>query len=379
MYSLACCFVTLLALTCWYIIKTGKKKWWVAFVFCAVGAAYSHLYGAFAAGLMASMLFFYIIFYRKPLITRFAVSVLISVLLFSPQLIISFRQFTDVAEGNFLITDSTSLSAWKSYASVLFSSGNPYLLFLTMATFLAIAVFAVSKKSKTHNDKFALACLTCFALLFGISLLISVIIRPMLIYRFLVPVAPLIWIFFAIETDTLRSLKLIKCIVYSLSVLCVVSCTTRLIRERNEGNKFRSFQTYIRENVGDKDIFLYSKNMKTGQADMEISGILSSMFNRHIHITSEKIDYGRGNNAIFMNELFEQIFTDYSDYEQNSEWHQFPVWIFTSIYEDFDQFNDLPVDKTQARFSGQFGWNASHQYKIYRIDSQAQPDDETNQ
>jgi uncharacterized membrane protein len=383
MYSLAYCFVTLQALTCWHIIKTGGHKWWILFTLTTLCAAYSHLFAALTAGLTGMLLLIYILLKDRKKIKPFILSVLAALIIYAPQIIIALNQFFDVASGNFWIIDSTSFKAWTSYTLVIFSPCNPYLLYLCMAAFFAIALFAVFKKHKTEKDWYALACLACFALLLGISILISTVFRPVLVYRFLVPAIPLLLIFFAIEAASIKNLKIVRNTIYALIVLSLVACSTKLLRERNEGIKFDDFKSYITENATNHDVFIYSKSMKAADwLNLQMTGIISSMFQNHFHfthVTSEFIDFGRGFNPKYMGDLFGKTFTDYDHFKITTEWHKNKIWISTLIHEDLESAGYLPVDTKNAHYVGQFGWSASQKFKLFRIDPQTLSPNETNQ
>jgi hypothetical protein len=44
MYSWALFFITMMAVSAWYFLKSGKIRWWMAMLFCTVSAAYTHYF-----------------------------------------------------------------------------------------------------------------------------------------------------------------------------------------------------------------------------------------------------------------------------------------------------------------------------------------------
>jgi hypothetical protein len=56
MYSWALFFITTAAIAVFYGIKTNKSRYYIVFLFCALGAAYAHYYAAVVAGIGYIML-----------------------------------------------------------------------------------------------------------------------------------------------------------------------------------------------------------------------------------------------------------------------------------------------------------------------------------
>jgi uncharacterized membrane protein len=65
MYSLALFFVTMAALSAWYIITSGKARWWALFLLYALGTGYTHYYVAAVCVIGFLLIFAYVYKYDR--------------------------------------------------------------------------------------------------------------------------------------------------------------------------------------------------------------------------------------------------------------------------------------------------------------------------
>jgi 4-amino-4-deoxy-L-arabinose transferase-like glycosyltransferase len=270
MYSWALLFVTMAAIAAGYIISTQKMVWWGVFLFCAECAAYTHYYAGVTVGIGYLLLLCYIIkFDRKKKIIPALLVALLCLLLYLPWILIAARQFSTFSDNTWIssltihdislfVLNIFSVGYFRDQQSIL--SKDSILSFLFITLFLCLFVRFLIRKNKTQKDFIALYGLGSVALLhvFGVS--ISLLIRPMFLFRYVIPVYGLVWLFFAIEGSLIKSKKIfigLNVVIFVFGCIVFRSLFS-LQREKNE--EFKTFHSCFVSQINPNDILVYEGN-----------------------------------------------------------------------------------------------------------------------
>jgi hypothetical protein len=359
MYSLALFFVTMAALSAWYIITSGKAWFWALFLLCALGAAYTHYYAAAVCVIGFLLIFAYVCKYDRPQIRAALCTALGAVVGYLPWLFIALRSFTR-ASGNFWIKPLT-FGEIASYAVLVFNTGNnPLMVLGFLALFVAVFIFALTRKNKTKTDFFSFCALSCIIILAAVGILIALFIRPLIAARYLFPACGLVWLFFAVQCSYIRNQRVFAFICVLLVTFSLLTFSATLSTERQEHKDFSRFYDYMSENIRADDMFIFPANQS-----VHLSGISAYLFPGHVHIN-------KSDSKDFFYTLFEKMcdserisydaFNAY-DYKGRSAW-------LTVMDTDED---GKPIDFTpnsDTELCGNFGWG-SYKFKLYYTKSPA--------
>lgn len=323
MYSWALFFVTMAEVSAWYFIKTGKKRWWTALLFCLLGAAYTHYWAMVAAGISYFLLLIYTLRYRKDRSIAIILMAITAVILYLPWLPVFIRQFSQVSQ-DFWVLPLT----WGNildFVFTIFSTGDGIvdrILFLIFCFFLFL--FFVRKK-KTEKNIFAFGGLCCAFLLILSGIILSVAIRPIFATLYLVPICALVWLFFAIEFGTINNKRLFVFLFFVLFQISVMSLSLSIYKEISDNRMSNAFYTYLDERIKQDDVFLIKVS-----DDFHIPTVMNYLFPNH----SSYMEYTSG------------IYDDRT------------VWMF---YEGTDE---VPPEG-EAEFCGFFHWDR-YRIRLYR-------------
>jgi uncharacterized membrane protein len=349
MYSWGLFFITMAALSAWYIITTGKITWWLVFLLCAEGAAYTQYYAAILAAIGYLLLSLYIIKHDRKQILKVVTVGAAAVLLYLPWLPVLVSQFTGIANDWWL--KSITLSSVVGWVVTVFSVGNKIVTLLFFILFCAVFVHFCTKKHKTVKDWFAFGSL-CSIIMFAVfGILISVLIRPLFIARYLIPACGLVWLFFAIECSTVSNKRIFAFVCTTLVSFGILSFSTSFYKERRENKDFEQFYTYLSENIHQDDIFIFPPKYKQG---VHLSGITAYLFPNHSYV----IDFP------FI-KLLDNTLIPYN------ESHERAGWILISENDNNGMPTDIiiPTD-ADTELHGIFGWGG-YKFKLYYTKSSA--------
>jgi hypothetical protein len=240
-----------------------------------------------------------------------------------------------------------------SYALLIANSGNFPLACVAIIGLFILLIFASVKKNKNAADHYAFICLSGFLLLLLFSLTYSVLVRPVLIDRYLFPAIGLVYIFFAIEAGAIESRTVQLFIALCLLTLSVVSFSTTVVKEKQEGTDFNKFETFIKTNVAPNDVFVYSDWQLC-----DIPGIIAYLRSceNHIHCLPEGKQSVIGNNTEFRNRLFNQSISDCGDNLKDFEEKKQNIWLIELADKEFP-FSDTKIAENSSQV---FEWNRYH-------------------
>lgn len=360
MYSWALFFVTMMAVSAWYFFKTGKKRWWAALLFSALGAAYTHNYAMFAAVIGYLLLLLYTLKFRKEKIAAMAVLAVSGILLFLPWLPILAEQSSRVSESFWIapLNPATVLG----YVYTLFSVGNYFLTMFLYFMFVGVLILFFARKGKTEKDFFIFGCLCCAVLLALTGIIMSVAIRPLLIARYLIPVCALIWLFFSVECSKITSKRAFALILVILTSMGLVSFTKYAHSGREEQRASNVFYSFITTNKQQNDIFVFV--FIDGKGSSHVPLLMSHLFpNQMFTATSdigENFDIFENEGILLAYELWSESYTEYTPALYNNN----TVWTFISGFDEDAPEND-PQSELWGEFIGFFQWS-HYKFMLYR-------------
>lgn len=211
MYALAALFVLIAYLALYQIYQRGTFLDWSVFCVASLGAAYTHYYA------LISVAFFYLmllplLFRTREYLWKILVAYIVTIIGYLPWLFILLASFQRTANGWWL----SSVSSARDFYQFIFDSRwlqNAFII--VVAFYFAQQVIAIQIKkdpsrklldrfdvklifilpAKVPNDIFwILAGLLSFIGTVGIGLAASKLIRPLILLRYIFPVAPVLYL-----------------------------------------------------------------------------------------------------------------------------------------------------------------------------------------
>lgn len=209
MYGFALFFVTAAYLHAGEILERGEKKHWAAFTVYGICAAYTHYFAAVAAAVLYVGLAVLLFAGKKEervrrlLVWLFCAG--ISVLAYLPWLPAAVSQVSQVRESYWILPLTLSCFGGcvkfmlkPSTGSQLLDYGLAVVLFALLAAFLLHAfIRRRDRERRTGEGLYAFCglCVLAGTALFGIA--VSFLMRPVFIYRYMLPAAGCFWFCFS--------------------------------------------------------------------------------------------------------------------------------------------------------------------------------------
>lgn len=258
MYSWSIFFITAAGLSAYGVYTEGKLTHWFTLSLSALCACYTHNFAMISAVWLYVLLGAAMIIRKKRFPVKWFLSGMAVGICFAPWLFVLLRQ-TSLRVDNYWIEPLTA-STVMGYFSDLYGSRLPFTAVL-FAVLLLLAVLSLTVRSTyKHETKFyaiALLLTPLFTALSGV--LISVLITPFFIARYLIPCMGLVALAFAVCFGAERSI--------SFGLLCAF--LTAMIGNSyytNYIDEYCSSQThellsYMDENLSEGDIILYNNQL----------------------------------------------------------------------------------------------------------------------
>lgn len=223
MYTWSVLFIFIAYLSLYHILTTKKIIGWTIFVMASLAAAYTHYY------CLISVAFFYLIiildslFRRKEMIKRMFIMCIITILCYIPWLIIIFRTFRDSID-NFWQTYVIEL--WPCFEYVFLSKYSVVLFagfVIGVILWFVKELRCVTNPQKKHTgititDKSIWVFAGVFSIVGTIlvGIVLSIMIRPMFIPRYLFPISVTAWVLFGVCISAFKNRTVYMLIVLSL-------------------------------------------------------------------------------------------------------------------------------------------------------------------
>ena len=272
MYSWLMFFILSSSIYAYNSIKTGKKSEFVKFTALALCGAYTHNYGLIAVG----SIYAYILinsFLRKQKISYCIISLVVFLLIYGIWIPTLLSQILEVKEDYWIKAITLKDILLMSY--YFFSPkepSHPYLIFSieTMSIALSIAliiilfmtIILITNRRKIKKEKIRAATFFLYIFLFtiGITLLISLLIKPILAPRFTTSVLGVLVLSASIYTSSnWRISKLFRILCYSILFLFALFSFARFCSEKKyfqiKENEKKELTAFVKKNI-DSKIFI---------------------------------------------------------------------------------------------------------------------------
>lgn len=257
MYAWAVFFVTFMALWAYEAFLEGKWQSFAGVILTSVAAAYTHYFAFVSAILIYGFLFLALAFRQWKQLWKWLVSVIVSLLLFTPWMPYMKIQVKGVSK-DYWISEITGETI-KDFFPFLFDMDIPYSTAIWMLLILAgiiLAVIMICKKEKKEGT-FALLLLAVPVFTAVTGVVASALIRPIFIVRYLLPCMGVTALFLAITLSRFacRELYLTMLVFF----LCVGAVDYKeAIYLEYKWTHTSETEAFLAEHVKENDIIAYN-------------------------------------------------------------------------------------------------------------------------
>lgn len=256
MYSWSIFFITLCSLSAYGIASNHRNVHWVLLSLSALCACYTHNFAMISAVFIYLLLGIALIVKARKLPAKWFLSGAFVSVCFLPWLLILLRQTTDRVNNYWI--EKITLETVAEYFSDLFDSRLPFSTVMFVVLFLLILILSVrnTKKSEKQEGIYVL-CLFLVPLLTAFTgIMVSILITPFFIARYLIPCMGLLALALAIgfSKENLAT-RIILCAF--LVTMFLNSYYTNYIDEYHSSHT-QELLTYMSENLGENDLILYN-------------------------------------------------------------------------------------------------------------------------
>ena len=287
MYTWAMFFVTAVGVFAFKIILKPKAiKNWGFFIGAAVGAVYTHYFALVSAALIYGMLFLVLVIKDKKYIGRFFLACAVTVICYLPWIPIFYRQICSVKE-NYWIPEFT-FDKILEYLKWPFNGEfvQFWLIVLVVCILLLVRKFLKWEKLDC-NEKvqtiFLLMCVAVFTGTMAAGWILSKLIRPIFIDRYLFASAGLLYIFIAYVCTNYIETRDLKIGILGLT-LCTSISAYNVQRNNEYNNGTEQTKEIMEEYIQPDDLILTNELMLSYQNGSPLLYYLPD--NKLVYITS---------------------------------------------------------------------------------------------
>lgn len=260
MYTFGLFWVTVASYLAYSLYREEKRSKWIIFVLTTVISIYIHTFS------MLEMVVVYVLFMiavirkkrYKTLRNIFIAGIIVSCS-YIPWLLVLWKQFSRWAgwESGWSNTiDPFGLSSIKSYLAEWFSSlenPQPVAILLGIVIFLYAGFYAV-KYIRETKDYLPCLSLIVAGIVLGIAIMVSVLIVPCFLGRYLFPVFGGIWLFLAIGMNRIKH-GWQQWAVVIIVIFCGVGAFKEELKLEDETG-LKSYRNFIECELSDQDVIM---------------------------------------------------------------------------------------------------------------------------
>ena len=219
MYSWAMLFVVLGFLYVKPILEDNDRKSWILLSIFAVLGAYTHYFAGVTFASLYFLLFVYVLIRNRQYLKNWFISAVIGIILYSPWALILLSQMRHVHSSYWIEPVTLKLIA-QCFSSYLTTYSSKIVIVIAAVILLALTIKILADyiKSKDVEDEYYLIGILTFALTVIAGTAASIVFKPILIVRYVLPATALVWIVVSIYISKLD----IKKVAIILSVLILV-------------------------------------------------------------------------------------------------------------------------------------------------------------
>ena len=220
MYSWAILFVLLAFLSFKEIIADdSSKKSWIMLTIFSVLCAYTHNFAAITAGSIYLVLLGYILLYKKEDLKNWGLSVVGAVVLYVPWIFALINQLSLVHES-YWIPEVNLEKIIQFFGYYAYTSDTIFAVIAIVV--LAVVIFAYVREAKDIDKKDQFLVLSGIGVYAGtiiLGILISVLFKPIIVTRYLMPATGVLWLTISIILSKIENKKLF---LISFSMICLL-------------------------------------------------------------------------------------------------------------------------------------------------------------
>ena len=257
MYSWAIFFLTFMGLWAYEACLSGKWRYFAGVILTSAAAAYTHYFAFVAAIWIYGFLFLALLFTSRKELLKWLASTILSLLLFVPWMPYMKIQVRGVSKS-YWIEDITGETI-KEFFPFLFYMDIPWTTMVWILLLAAGVLFAICMiwKGKKREGIFALLLLLVPVLTAVTGVVLSTLIRPIFIVRYLLPCMGLLALFLAITFSRYaRGSVFIALTVFLLC--CGMVDYGRSIYKEYQWTHTKETEAFLAENMGPNDVIAYN-------------------------------------------------------------------------------------------------------------------------
>ena len=299
MYSWALCFTTIAFVYLFDVIDNNNKKSWILFTIFSLLSAYSHLYSCLCIVLMFSYILIYSLCCKKyDLLKKWFKYGIITIILYLPWIIVILNQMKNVS-GGFWIPPIT-FNDIKGYIYFIFKADTQHpettniLFYGSLLIILFLFVKYLINKEIKNNDKITnIFGLFLPFLIIIIGVVVSLIITPLFISRYIVPTLGCLW--FAVVIMLANYYKDHKFGVLFILVFAIISVA--------------NINTFTRHEIGLEELrsYLETYQKKITKNDIVVSDYTHIQLTDTVFLPDNTIYCFKCYNSKMINELFVNV------------------------------------------------------------------------
>ena len=264
MYSFSLLFLLISFYYYKNILKGSDKKSWILFTIFSVLAAYTHYFAAISAFVMYLMLLIFLLksTERRNQIKCFAISVAASVILYSPWILTLLNQINRVHKYFWIpdLTLSDFINCLGYFATANKSLGLEIIAILSLIFFIAI-LFKQYNSFEKNENYLILSGICIFIGTLLIGSILSVVYKPILIARYLIPSSAVLWFSISILVGKIKNNRILIISIVLIILLCV-SGINDMINYNDYLLKTATYNDKILNDVNDNaDIIIINSGM----------------------------------------------------------------------------------------------------------------------
>ena len=245
MYSWAILFLLIAFIYTKEIFTKGDIRYWAIVTVASVLCAYTHYFAAISAVCLYLIIIYYVITKNRSQIKNLCISIAAAVILYSYWITTLFNQLNAVHHG-FWVPRVTVNSLIQDVGYYAYCNN---LLFAGVAILILIAILYMYKKQlkeKYTLDNFYL--LTGIGVYIGtilLALIVSLTFKPILLARYLMPAAAVLWLTISILISKIEDKKTMA---YTFALIC-------LLLIAGTGHMISTNFTVYNEGMAKEDVF----------------------------------------------------------------------------------------------------------------------------
>lgn len=258
MYSLALFLVTLCGLSAFRVVRYGKWTDWLGLVTGGVGAAYTHYFAFVAVLWIYGFLFLYFLIRTRKTLWKWILAAVVSLVAYLPWLAIMLGQVRSVSEDYWItqIDASTILGyfTWMAETELPYASAILAVLF---AVALVLVFYQIIRRKKMEKKTAAAVLgLAVPVLVIATGVILSLLIRPVFVSRYVFPSLGLLCLFLAIAFSYLKPRTWVFMGLFWLAL-------GTIDYQKNYYEEYQSTYTpqteqFLKDHVGDNDLVVYN-------------------------------------------------------------------------------------------------------------------------